>query len=144
VFARCIHRTSHKASELLNFAGWWRRQDHSCPCQAADIVPSAFMSFTLEGPRAEMLTCRRDMWDLGRCGLPGKAAFTASRLAWALRQKSLDAREGSGKLLDRLTGSVDEGDGGQIYGCAAGTVALPSRPACLQMHIQEEHVRDFG
>ena len=54
---------------------------------------------------------------MGRCGLPGKVAFTASRFAWALRQKSVDAREGSGKLLDKLTGSVDEGDGGQIYGC---------------------------
>ncbi len=84
------------------------------------------------------LVWRRESWDLGRCGLPGKAAFTASRLAWALRQKSLDAREGSGKLLDKLTGSVDEGDGGQIYGCAHGVTA---EQACM---LAAANVRTFN
>ena len=54
----------------------------------------------------------RDSWSLTRCNPLAAAAFTASRLVWSLRQKSIDAGEGSGKLLDKITASMDGDDGG--------------------------------
>ena len=99
------------------------------------------MSSGLRGSHCSDTILRRETWDLGRCGLPGKAAFTASRLVWALRQKSLDAREGSGKLLDKLTGSVDEGDGGQIYGCGSVTASLPWTRACHTLRTSAQGMK---
>ena len=82
------------------------------------VLPDSWACLSLLLTMLALPCRRRETWDLRRCGLPGKAAFTLSRFSWALRQKSVDAREGSGKLLDRFTGSSDGGDGGQIYGCA--------------------------
>ncbi|KAL3141722.1 hypothetical protein ABBQ32_004405 [Trebouxia sp. C0010 RCD-2024] len=50
-----------------------------------------------------------ESWDLSRCSLPGKVAFTASRLFWAARQQASDTKDGGSKLMESLS-SMDEGD----------------------------------
>lgn len=52
-----------------------------------------------------------ESWDLSRCSLPGKVAFTASRLVWAARQQASDTKDGGSKLMASLS-SMDEGDQG--------------------------------
>lgn len=49
-------------------------------------------------------------WDLGRCGLPSRAAWLLSRALWSSRQAAQDARDGGSAALSKLTASSDEDD----------------------------------
>lgn len=44
-----------------------------------------------------------ESWDLSRCQLPGRLAWSAAAAAWAARQASTDAAEGAERVIDTLT-----------------------------------------
>lgn len=54
-------------------------------------------------------------WDLGRCGLPSRAAWLLSRALWSSQQAAQDARDGGAAALGKLTASRDEDDQRNIY-----------------------------
>eukprot|EP01026_Neomeris_dumetosa_P020861 TRINITY_DN1843_c0_g1_i1.p1 TRINITY_DN1843_c0_g1~~TRINITY_DN1843_c0_g1_i1.p1 ORF type:complete len:301 (-),score=24.81 TRINITY_DN1843_c0_g1_i1:513-1373(-) len=51
----------------------------------------------------------RSQWDLSACTFPARLAFTASRLAWSLKQSSKDTQQQIEKVADVLS-SRDEDD----------------------------------
>ncbi|GAB4818205.1 hypothetical protein N2152v2_005251 [Parachlorella kessleri] len=52
---------------------------------------------------------RSDKWDLSRCSPPAALAWTVSRMLWSAQQASLDAKEGTGRVLSSLN-SMDSED----------------------------------
>lgn len=51
-----------------------------------------------------------DRWELGRCGLPARAAWLLSRALWSAQQAARDARDDGGAALSKLSASTDEDD----------------------------------
>ncbi|KAK9905572.1 hypothetical protein WJX75_002344 [Coccomyxa subellipsoidea] len=56
-----------------------------------------------------------DRWELGRCGLPARAAWLLSRALWSAQQAARDARDDGGAALSKLSASTDEDDQRNIY-----------------------------
>ena len=50
-----------------------------------------------------------DSWDTGRCGLPAKLAWNASRAAWSFAETSKDLSEDAGKVIGKVKGDDDGG-----------------------------------
>lgn len=44
-----------------------------------------------------------DAWDISRCPLPGRLAWSTAAAAWAARQAAADTAEGAAKAVDSLT-----------------------------------------
>jgi hypothetical protein len=51
-----------------------------------------------------------ERWDLQRCSLPAKLAFSITRTLWSGQQRSEDVKDGGKKVLQSLS-SIDEDDG---------------------------------
>ena len=65
----------------------------------------------------------RDEWDLGRCSLPARLAWTASLAVWSAKEAARDVREGGSGAMKKLT---DRGDGDEQVSRAEQGVCMPA------------------